>query len=287
MPPKPKNAKLTHAPVEPVVRDDSDDDESDSDDATYPKQHHHEEEEEETPPDETQLARLKRLKRSRVNDRRKARQNGFRAYAQLAGAGIANSFGNDMTMNILSSSDVGRLAKWCPQSGDVHMPLDTFETHLALRDESLSSGPLNVLTSVTESFARKVVHELVLRNVESGGSMTITAANVKSVLRPLSGALHSDGFNVPAGLVRLAQQTPAGHYEDADGKRVFVEDASFLLPVNEDDTRAIAEERKFAKVNHVKRLREKDKTRESIAAERKKKRFGKEAATSLATGVVA
>lgn len=273
--------------------DDDEDDDEEDDDETYPQPREDEEEEVEEEPDENQTARLKRLKRSRVNDRRKARQNGFRMYAEMAGACAGNqSFGNDILMNIFSPSDVKRLATWCPSTGDVHVKLEQFETHLALRDESLSSGPLRILTANLESFARKIVHELVLRNVESASSMTISAANVKSVLRPFSGSLHTSDFNVPSGIVRIAQQTPSGKYEtDENGNRFFVENEDFLLPKNEDDDVLIAEERRFAKVNQTKKLREADKLRDAAVAERKRmKRTEKQAitaTTTLATGVAA
>jgi hypothetical protein len=113
---------------------------------------------------------------------------------------------------------------------------------------------------------------------------------VKSVLRPFLGALHSDDFLAPGGVVRIAQQTPVGKYEvDDDGKRTWVEGEGFLLPKNEEEDAIIAEERKFAKANQVKMLKEKDKAKEAASVERKKKRAAKaavaskEAATPLAT----
>lgn len=289
--PRVKKAKLTAAPApEPVSEDPEEDEDNDEeeDDDEYPEKREEQEEEETPPSEENQAARLKRLKRSRVNDRRKARQNGYRGYAEMAGACVGKaSFGNDHLMGIFSPSDIKRLATWCPATGDVHMPRSQFKTHLELRDQSLSTGPLNVLAANVESFARKIVHELVLRNVESNGSMTITAANVKSVLRPFAGAFHSAEFLAPGGVVRIAQQTSRGYYEINDeGKRVFVEGEGFLLPKNEEEDAAIAEERKFAKTNQSKLLREKDKTRDAAFAERKKARTDKAAAaatTPLAT----
>jgi hypothetical protein len=62
-----------------------------------------------------------------------------------------------------------------------------------------------------------------------------------------------------------------------------------LLPKNEEEDAIIAEERKFAKANQVKMLKEKDKAKEAASVERKKKRAAKaavaskEAATPLAT----
>ena len=283
--PSKKSKVVPDAPVEPDPElEDEDEDEDEEEENEEPQQREEEEEEEEEEPDESQAARLRRLKRSRVNERRKARQNGFRAYAELAGANVGkNSFANDHSMAILSSSDVKRLATWCPSTGDVFMSLPQFEQHLELRDQSLSSGPLKVLAANVESFARKVVHELVLRNVESSGSATISAANVTSVLRPFVGALHADDFLAPGGVVRVAQQTANGYYEtNEEGKRVFVQGDGFLLPKNEDEDAAIVEERKFAKLNQSKLLREKDRAREAAVAERKKARAEKAAAAPLA-----
>lgn len=288
--PRAKKTKLAEAPAPAPEPEDTEEDEEEEedDDEEQPAQREEPEEEEEAPSEENQAARLKRLKRSRVNDRRKARQNGYRSYAEMAGSGVGkSSFGNDHLMSIFSQSDIKRLATWCPSTGDVHMPLKQFETHLELRDQSLSSGPLKVLAANVESFARKIVHEVVLRNVESNGSMTITAANVKSVLRPFDGALHSDEFLAPGGVVRIAQQTASGYYEtNEEGKRVFVEGGDFLLPKNEDEDAAIAEERKFAKANQTKILREMDKARDAAFVKRKKARADKAAAvgtTPLAT----
>jgi hypothetical protein len=99
--------------------------------------------------------------------------------------------------------------------------------------------------------------------------------------------LHSNEFLAPGGVVRIAQQTADGYYETNDeGKRVFVAGDGFLLPKNEDEDAAIAEERKFAKTNQTKLLREKDKARDAAFAERKKARAEKAAAaptTPLAT----
>jgi hypothetical protein len=294
MPRQSKKAKAAEPAPEPVPQDpDDDDEEEEEEDSDEPKRREEQEEEEEEEADAgadeaTRATRLKNLKRSRINERRKARQNGYRAYAETAGAGAGKgSFGNDLMMGIFSQSDIKRMATWCPVTGDVHMPLSQFETHLALRDESLSTGPLRVLAANVESFARKVATELVLRNVESSGPMTISAANVKSVLRPFVGALHSSEFTAPGGVVRIAQQTSDGYYKlNDDGKRVFFQGDGFLLPKNEEEDAAIAEERKFAKANQVKLLKDKDKKRDAMIAERKKKRAEKPAAgtaTPLAT----
>ena len=273
-------------PVVPVEDSDSDDDDnsSSSDDAA-PEEAPPEEEQEEDVDDEDTVKRLKRLKRSRVNERRKARQNGHRNFAQKAGAGIGKqSFGNDLITSILSSTDIRRLAQWSPASGDVFMPKDAFETNLTLRDESISSGPLKVLGVATESFARKIVSEVVLRNIEFGGSQTITAANMKAVLRPFVGGLHCDDFLCPKGIVRIAQQIQAGKYEnDDDGNRVWTVGDACMIDSNEEDLEAkISAERKFCKMTNSKLLKEADKAKEAKSALRKEKASAAAAAKALA-----
>ena len=280
-----KTAEPAPAPA-PVSDDDSD---SGDEGVPEPTQRVEVHEEEVAPADgESNAARQRRLKRSRINDRRKAKQNGYRSYAELTGAGNGKaSFGNDLLIAAFSPSDVKRLATWAPATGDVHMKLSEFETHLGLRDESFSSGPLKVLGANVESFARKVLNEVVLRNIETGTSTTITAANVKSVLRPFVGSLCFEDFLAPGSVVRNAQQTAiATTTFDEQGKRVIVEGDEFLLPKGEDEDAAIAEERKFAKANHSKLLKEADKARDAKLADRKRKREAKStaAATPLATG---
>ena len=280
-----KKAKVAEEPVpepEPEEEEEEEEEEDEGDEGGDEDNEQEEEEEVEEEEGEDNAKKVKRLKRSRINERRKARQNGIRSYAEKAGAKVGmKSFGNDMTASIFSQSDVKRLAQWCPSSGDVHMTKSEFETHLNLRDEPLSTGPLTVLGANVESFARKIISEVVLRNIENGGAQTINAANMKAVLRPFLGALHSDDFIAPGGVIRIAQQTPVGRYEvEADGKRTWVEGEGFLLPKDEDEDAIIMEERKFAKANQVKMLKEKDKAKEAASAERAKKRAAKAAVAS-------
>ena len=94
-----------------------------------------------------------------------------------------------------------------------------------------------------------------MRSMESGG-MTITAANVRSVLRPFNSVLRTE-FSTPLGLVRAAQHVERGE--------------KTILPRNTDEETAIGEERKFAKANHAKVMRDADKKRDADALERKKK----------------
>jgi hypothetical protein len=282
--PSSKKAKKAAEPVPPPVE--SDDDDDDDDDDEQPTRRAEVEEVDEAPADgESNAARLRRLRRSRINERRKAKQNGFRSYAEMTGSGVGkNSYGNDLLTAALSQSDIKRLATWAPCAGDVSMKLADFETHLGLRDESLSSGPLKVLGANVEGFARKVLNEAVLRNVETGTGATITAANLKSVLRPFVGALNSEDFLAPGGVVRTAQQTPQKVTTTDDaGRRIVTEGDDFLLPTGEDEDAAIAEERKFAKLNHIKLLKEADKRRETAMSERKRKRSDKAAAAAAAT----
>ena len=280
-----KKAKVAEEPIpDPELEEEEEEEEEEDEGDEGGDEDDEEEEEEEVEEEEGEdnAKKVKRLKRSRINERRKARQNGIRSYAEKAGAKVGSkSFGNDMVASIFSQSDVKRLAQWCPSSGDVHMSKSEFETHLNLRDEPLSTGPLKVLGANVESFARKIISEVVLRNVENGGAQTITAANVKSVLRPFLGALHSDDFLAPGGVIRIAQQSPVGKYEvDDDGKRTWVEGEGFLLPKDEEEDATIAEERKFAKANQVKMLKEKDKAKEAASVERKKKAASKAAAAA-------
>ena len=284
--PRAKKAKNEEPkPIEEVDDEDDDDDSSSSEEEEVEKEEEEEEQEEDEVNEEDNAKRLKRLKRSRINERRKARQNGHRHFAKIAGADVGKqSFGNDITTSIFSAADIRRMAQWAPSSGDVFMPNNTFETNLTLRDESISSGPLKVLGVATESFARKVVSELVLRNIESGGAQTISAANVKAVLRPFVGALHCDDFLTPGGVVRIAQQIPTGKFEvDDHGNRVWKTGDSFLHTSNEEDHEAaIAEERKNCKATNSKMLKEADKAKEAKTALRKAKRAAAKASEPLA-----
>lgn len=215
--------------------------------------------EEEAPNGETSEARVRRLKAARRNTRRNARQNGYRRWARSAGLkpGCANSFGNDMLEGVFSASDVVRMATWSPHSADVGMEVPAFKEVLAMRDESLPSGPVKVLQANVESFARKVIGEVVMRSMESGGPATISAANIRSVLRPFNEVLRID-FSTPLGLVRAAQCTPKGD--------------TTVVERGADEDAAIAEERKFVKSNQAKLMREADKRREARIEERRKNR---------------
>ena len=272
---------------EPEPEPMEEDDESSDDDEGLPTVREEVEEvDEPVEPGEDAIKRDKRLKRSRVNERRKARQNGFRSYAELAGAGAGKrSFGNDILSSIFTPSDIKRLAAWTPQA-DSYSDLTEFQTQLSVRDESLSSGPLKVLGANIESIARKVVQELVMRNVENNAGSTITPANVKSVLRPFIGALHVSDFTCPKGIVRSAQLTKKPAYEfDDEGRRTVVDGEKFYFDKTEEDEATIIEERKFCKANHSKLLKEAEKKLEAVKAERKRKRDEK-AATPLAAVAV-
>ena len=238
------------------------------------------EEVEEAPAGEGDKERVRRLKRSRVNERRKSKQNGYRSFAEAAGA--THSFGNDMLFGILSQSDIKRLATWCPSAGEAGTKLAQFETHLALRDEALTSGPLAILHANVEAFARKVATELVLRNVETGSAERISAANVRSVLRPLGDVLTSEDFLLPNGVVRAAQSTHLSRTVVAeDGSKSLVECEEPVLPRSEEEEAAIVEERKFAKSNQVKLLKETDRTREVALEARRKARASAKAAKKV------
>ena len=252
--PKSKKAEPEPQP-EPEEPEEEEEDEEDEEPEEGDKE---EEEEEEAPEGETSEDRLRRLKASRRNSRRNARQAGYRKWAKAAGlkAGVPGSFGNDLLENVFSASDVARMATWCPHSADVGMDVESFKELVVMRDESLPSGPLAVLQANVESFARKIVNEVVLRSVEAGGGMTITAANVRSVLRPFNAVLRTE-FNTPLGLVRAAQHVEKGE--------------ATILPRSTEEEAAIVEERKFVKANQAKFMREADKKRDAGALERKKR----------------
>jgi len=256
MPPSKKSKKTQEVPQE------AEDNFSESEDEEQPlfKVRKSVEEAEEAPTGEGDKERVRRLKRSRVNERRKSKQNGYRSFAEAAGA--THSFGNDMLFGILSQSDIKRLATWCPSAGEAGTKLAQFETHLALRDEPLTSGPIAILHANVEAFARKVATELVLRNVETGSAERISAANVRSVLRPLGDVFESEDFMLPNGVVRAAQSTHLLRTVIADdGSKTSVECQEPVLPRSEEEEGAIGEERKFAKSNQVKLLKETDKAR--------------------------
>jgi hypothetical protein len=253
----PKKRKEPEPPAEVPGDEDEDEEEEEEEQEEQEEQQNEEEEEEGEPPEgETSEARLRRLKAARRNSRRNARQTGYRKWAKAAGLKSGGSFGNDMLQSVFSASDIVRMATWCPHTAtDAGIDLPEFKALLGMRDESLPPGPVKVLQANVESFARKLVGDVVMRSIESGG-MTITAANVRSVLRPFNSVLRTE-FSTPLGLVRAAQHVEKGE--------------ETILPRSNEEEIAITEERKFAKANHVKLMREADKKREADAAERKKK----------------
>jgi hypothetical protein len=177
----------------------------------------------------------------------------------------------DHTKAAIAPSDVARLAHWTPASPlDAHVPKNQYAQSISLRDESLSAGPLAVLATNVETFARKLVNEVVLRNLETNGTQTVTAANVRSVLRPYASAIGMPTMT-PMGIVRVAQQTTK-----CDG-------TTSLLPTPENIDELIAEERKTAKSYHQKLL----KTADQKKAEKKEKRKQKRQPSAPPSGAVA
>jgi hypothetical protein len=251
-----------------------------------------EEEEEEGGDGEDDQTRLKRLRGIVQNGKKKARQNGIRAFAIASGcAAGAGSYGNDLVKRVLSTADVARLAHWCPASAaDSFVALAQFETHLALRDESLSSGPLAVLADNVESLARKIVDDAVMRNMETtngNGPAKVSVNNMKGALRPIADALHIEDLLMPHGIVRSAQTTRKGKVEKVDGKNVYVESEQTILKHQESTEAAIAEERKFLKANHAKRLKEADKAIATKRESRKRARSSKSDAEPEPAGATA
>jgi len=194
----------------------------------------------------------KRKLASKRNMRSKARSIGYRRWASEAGLSVGkHSFGLDIVKAAISPADVRRMANFCPEIADGGMEINEFRSRLRLRDASLSSGPLTVLHTSVESFARNAARELVARGLESTTSR-ITASNVRSVLRAFEQVSDFE-FVCPLGVLRHAQDM-----EKAESK--------------EGDDEERQEEAKFAKANHVKILKEADKAREAKKAQMKEKR---------------
>lgn len=238
--------------------DEQQDTNNEDDDMDSDKDEENEEDEEGSACDDTDEATANRLKAQLRNKRRNARQAGYRKWAKLAGlrsGRYVSSFGNDMQRNVFSKSDITRMANWCPHTADVGIELSEFKAVLRSRNESLSSGPAKILQANVESFARKLIGDLVMRSMETQSSMTITAANVKSVLRPFNDVLHRE-FSTPLGLVRAAQ-----HVEKND---------ETVLPRVAEEDACIAEERKFCRANHAKLMREADRKQGDKMNARKK-----------------
>ena len=202
--------------------------------------------------EEDDEATKKRKLAARRNMRCKARSIGYRRWASEAGLSVgSHSFGSDIVKAAISPADVRRMANFCPEIADGGMELNEFKNRIRLRDASLSSGPLAVLHTSVESFARNAARELVARGLESTTSR-ITASNVRSVLRAFEQVSDFE-FLCPLGVLRHAQDMEKAASKEGD-----------------DEERQ--EEAKFAKANHVKILKEADKAREAKKAKMKEKR---------------
>ena len=224
-------------------------------------------------------SRVARLKAARRNARAKARAAGYRKWANEAGLNMGKGqFSNTLAKTAFSAADIQRMARWAPQTGDVGLEIDEFKTRVFLRDQSISSGPLNVLHANVESFARSVCKEVSMRALESG-STRITATHVRSVLRPFQAALDLD-FATPISAVRHAQNTETGR-EDDDGNAIC-----YLSKLSGDDEEAESE-KKNAKQNHTKILKTADAAVAARRESRKSKKRAREGSTvTLATASV-
>jgi hypothetical protein len=224
-------------------------------------------------------SRVARLKASRRNARAKARAVGYRKWANEAGLSMGKGqFSNNLAKTAFSAADIQRMARWAPQAGDVGLEIDEFKTRVFLRDQSISSGPLNVLHANVESFARSVCKDVSMRALESG-STRITAAHVRSVLRPFQAALDLD-FATPVSAVRHAQNTETGR-EDDDGNAIC-----YLSKRSGDDEEAEGD-KKNAKQNHSKILKTADAAVAARRESRKRKKREREGSTvTLATASV-
>jgi hypothetical protein len=279
----PKSAKKQKKQPEVVVESESSDEEEHDThiDAEV------EEEEDQVPPGENEAQKERRLKASRINARKNARQRCYRTWAKKAGAGDANNageLGNDILQPTLSISDVNRMATWCPENVEIGSSLDEFKLMIAQRDERLGASAAHVLRANVEGLARNVMLELVDRSIETGPS-TITAAHVRSLLRPYEKALEVSSI-ASDGLIRFGQlmkKTVVVRKMTPDGPKNVVEELEeSILAMNDEDEDAIGSERKFAKANHIRVLKEADKERDARRAAKKATRAASKAAAPIA-----
>ena len=257
---KPVEEEEEEQPVDPMLEDDDDNDDDDdeendeeNDDENDDEEENDDadEEEEEAEGEEDETTRVRKA-RARRNQRLKARNIGYRKWAVEAGLAVGKrSFGSDIVKAAISPADVRRMAHFCSQIADGGMEIGEFKERIRLRDASLSSGPLGILHTSVECFARNAARELVARSLESN-TARITASNVRSVLRSFEDV--SDfGFVCPLGIIRHAQ-------------------AVEKLPITEEDEALRCEEAKFAKTNHARILRDADRAREAKKVEGATKR---------------
>jgi hypothetical protein len=245
--------------------DDGEEEEEAGDDDAEEEEEEAEEDEEGGEEEDTEAQRARKA-RARRNQRAKARNTGYRKWASEAGLAVGKrSFGTDIVKAAICPADVRRMAHFCSQIADGGIEIGEFKERIRLRDASLSSGPLGILHTSVESFARNAARELVARSLEST-TTRITASNVRSVLRAFEEVSDFD-FVCPLGIVRHAQSMQK-------------------LPITDEDEEARCEEAKFAKINHVKILREADKARDARKAEAAAKRLeAKEKRAAAATAV--
>jgi hypothetical protein len=274
MPSKKKKPEPEPEP-EPVEEPEEDEDEDEEEDEDEDE----DEENNDEAPAQDDPSRIARLKASRRNARAKARATGYRKWANEAGLEFGKGqFSTNLAKTAFSSSDIERMARWAPQAGDVGLEIDEFKTRVFLRDQSISSGPLGVLHANVESFARKICKDVTMRALESG-STRITAAHVRSVLRPFQDALDLD-FATPVSAVRHAQNTETGR-EDDEGNSIH-----YLAKRSGDDEEA-ENDKKNAKQNHSKVLKQADATIAAAREQRKAKKRSREGSTiALATASV-
>jgi hypothetical protein len=265
---KQKNDPVPDSVAAPDAEDDNDDDDWDDEEGG-----------EETTSGVSDAEMLRRVRRKRRNALAKARSVGYRRWAVEAGLGIGKgSFESNILKSAFSSADVARMARWCPEVADVGLEYEDFTTRLKLRDEALSSGPLAVLHGSVESFARSICKGAAMRAIESG-SARLTAAHVRSVLRPFQHTLGLS-FATPVSAIRTAQNAETARV-DADGNAIP------LVNKNEDDDEKAAESRAYAKENHGKALKEADAAKNKARETRRKKRArsGQSAVALVTSGV--
>lgn len=253
-----------------------------------------EEEEDAAPPGESEIAKERRLKASRRNARKNARQRCYRAWAKKIGAGDVTTSGelaNDILTNALSLSDINRMATWAPECVEIGSSLEEFKLMLAQRDERLGESAAHVLRTNVEGLARNIMLELAERCFETTtGPQTIGASQVRSLLRPYERVMEVSTIS-PDGLVRFGQmkkKTKVVTMMTPDGRVNKVEETDqTIIPATADDADEIAAERRFARANHLKYMKERDKERDVLRAKKKELREANKRATAPAAAVEA
>lgn len=186
------------------------------------------------------------------NLRKKAKNVGYRKLANEVGAGAGyNSSNVDMIKYAISKTDVERLAKWSPETGEGVDNEDQLRDRLDLKFSSLPDGALAVLHAHVEGFARNIMADVVTR-VFDGASSTVTAAHMRSAVRRLKNVLDFD-FEMPQGIVDHARVTEKGVFAlDEDGIKQWYPSSTILPGLSEEEQ--VAAEEKKANVKTINKI---------------------------------